>query len=221
MNAARRPRISRRAFTLIEILLAVALLGALLLALNVFIFSMGEIWGRGSEQRLFNEHVRAVTRHVEQLVRAAAIAPAALQSDASVLSVAEIRVGGGREPLVTFELPAGDRVLRWPGPPLPDVVCSLAAVSGRGLVIYWHSRHELGFEEDPPRNSTLSPLVTAMSYDYYQEDFRTWRNEARPQRDAQGRWLAPVRLRLRFTYGRMTTETTVVLPGPGAALPAF
>jgi prepilin-type N-terminal cleavage/methylation domain-containing protein len=221
MNVARRHASCRRAFTLIEILLAVALLGALLLALNVFIFSMGEIWGRGGEQRLFNEHVRAVTRHVEKLVRAAALAPVALQGDDPALTVTEIRVSGGKEPLVTFELPAGDRVLPWPGPPLPDVVCALAAVSGQGLVIYWHSRHELGFEDDPPRSTVLSPLVSAVSYDYYQEDFRTWRNETKPQRDSKGQWLPPARLRLRFTYGQMTTETTIVLPAPGGALPAF
>ena len=69
----RRPR----GFSLLEILVAVALLGMLLLALNVFIFSMGEIWGRNSEQRLFDQHVRAVTRHVENLLRSATLSPAA------------------------------------------------------------------------------------------------------------------------------------------------
>lgn len=74
-HPSRRSSGRRSAFTLIEILLAVALLGGLLLALNLFIFSMGEIWGQGREQRLFNEHVRAVTRHVEKLLRTAALAP--------------------------------------------------------------------------------------------------------------------------------------------------
>ena len=212
---------NRRAFTLIEILLAVALLGALLLALNVFIFSMGEIWGRGSEQRLFNEHARAVTRHVEKLLRAAALAPGALQGGDAPLSVQEIRLAGGTEPLLTFELPEGDRVLPWPEHPLPDVVCSLSSVSGQGLVIYWHSRLELGFEEEAPRPTVLSPYVTGLSYDYYQEDFKTWQNQARPQRDGQGQWSPPARLRLQFTYGKLTTETTVVLPLAADALPAF
>ncbi|MBI3878047.1 MAG: prepilin-type N-terminal cleavage/methylation domain-containing protein, partial [Verrucomicrobia bacterium] len=69
------PRRQSRGFSLVEILLAVALLGALLLSLNVFIFSMSEIWGQNADKRLFEQHVRAVTRHVDRLVRGAAISP--------------------------------------------------------------------------------------------------------------------------------------------------
>jgi prepilin-type N-terminal cleavage/methylation domain-containing protein len=64
-----------RGFSLIEILVAVALMGMLLMGLNTFMFSMGEIWGKGGEQRLFDQHVRAVTRHVEKLLRSAARSP--------------------------------------------------------------------------------------------------------------------------------------------------
>ena len=64
-----------RGFTLIETLLAAALLGALLLALNFFVFSMAEIWGRGAERRLFEQHVRAVTREVEDMIRRGALPP--------------------------------------------------------------------------------------------------------------------------------------------------
>src|SRR5262245_29771708 len=49
-------------FTLLEILLAVALVGLVLVALNTFVFSMGELWGQRSEVRLFEQHVRAVVR---------------------------------------------------------------------------------------------------------------------------------------------------------------
>jgi prepilin-type N-terminal cleavage/methylation domain-containing protein len=211
----------RSAFTLIEILLAVALLGGLLLALNLFIFSMGEIWGQGREQRLFKEHVRAVTRHVEKLLRTAALAPPVLAGTQAGLTVEEIRGVSGREPLLTFELPTGDRVLTWPEAPLPNVVCSLSAAPGEGLVIAWHARIELRFLEDPPRRTVLSPLVTGLSYDYYQPDFRSWKNELKLQRDGTGEWPLPARLRLRFGYGSMTTETTVLLPSSMSALPAF
>ena len=211
----------RSAFTLIEILLAVALLGGLLLALNLFIFSMGEIWGQGREQRLFNEHVRAVTRHVEKLLRTAALAPPVLAGTQAGFTVEEIRGVSGRESLLTFELPTGDRVLTWPEAPLPNVVCSLSAAPGEGLVIAWHARTELRFLEDPPRRTVLSPLVTALSYDYYQPDFRSWKNELKPQRDGTGEWALPARLRLRFGYGQMTTETIVLLPSSMSALPAF
>lgn len=210
-----------RAFSLIEILLAVALLGGLLLALNMFIFSMGEIWGRGREQRLFNEHARAVTRHVEKMLRAAALAPTSLAGSSPLMTVEEIRGEGGTEPRLTFALPQGDRVLPWPDQALPDVVCSLGAAGNQGLVLFWHSRHEIDFAEQAPRPTVLSPWVTALTYDYYQEDFKSWQNQPQLQRDRQGLWLAPSRLRLRFALGKMTTETFIVLPVPTSALPVF
>ena len=58
----------RRGFTLLEVVLAVALSGMLLLAVNFFVLGLGELWGRGSEPRLFDRHVRGVTRFLESLV---------------------------------------------------------------------------------------------------------------------------------------------------------
>ena len=66
-----------RAFTLLELLLALALVGLLLVAMNTLVFSMGELWGRGSEPRLFDQHVRAVTRFLENELRASALPPRA------------------------------------------------------------------------------------------------------------------------------------------------
>ena len=204
---------SRSGFSLIEMLLAVALLGGVLLALNLFVFSMADIWDRNGARRLFDQHVRAVTRHVEVLFRRAVPAEVA---------PAEIQAGsGGPVPLLAFELPAGDRVLPWPGPALPDVVCALDAQRGRGLVLYWHSRLETRFEQDPPRAVVLTPLATGLTYDYYERDTGQWRRESRPRRGSAGHWLAPECITLRFAQGELQAETTVMLPVTTGALPAF
>lgn len=210
------------AFTLLEILVAVALLGALLLALNVFVFSMGEIWGRNSEQRLFDQHVRAVTRHVENLLRTATLSPGALAGLGHPLSVQEIRVpAGATEPVLTFDLPEGDRLLAWPEQPLPDVVCALAAHPDQGLVLYWRSRLENHFADQPFRATVLSSFGTALSYDYYQPDFKTWQRQTALQKERDGRWRLPDRLTLRFVHRQMSAETTVALPAANDGLPAF
>jgi prepilin-type N-terminal cleavage/methylation domain-containing protein len=214
------PRL-RAGFTLVEILVAMALLGAVLLALNTFVFSMGEIWGRGTEQRLFDQHVRAVTRHVESLFRRAALAGPPADNTAPI-GPQEIRTAtNGTVTLLTFELPAGDRTLPWPEEPLPDVVCSLDAREGAGLVLYWHSRLETKFDDDPPRATVLTPFGTAITYDYYDPDARSWHRYPALQKDAQGKWLSPDRIVLRFNHGKLTAESTLVLPRPSAALPAF
>lgn len=217
-----KARRHHRAFSLVEILVSVAVLGLLLLSLNVFIFSMSEIWGQNGDKRLFEQHVRAVTRHVEALVRSATISPPALAATTPPVAPKEIKVeSGAAEATLTFDLPAGDRVLPWPERPLPDVVCSLAARDGKGLILYWHSRVEARFADDGPRSLVLTPLVTAMSYDYYNPDFKSWQNQPRLLRDAAGQWQIPDRIRLRFTHATMTTESVITLPATTGGLPAF
>lgn len=211
----------RSAFTLVEILMAVALLGAVLLALNLFVFSMGELWGRNSEQRLFDQHVRAVTRHVDSLLRRAVLAGPGVANTAAI-GPERIRADtGASTQLLTFELPAGDRTLPWPEEPLPDVVCSLEARAGRGLVLYWHSRLETRFDDDPPRALVLSQFGAGLTYDFYDPVGKTWRSTPQLERDAQGKWPTPDRLTLRFVHGKMTAESSLVLPVASAALPAF
>lgn len=209
------------AFTLLEILLALALIALVLVALNTFIFSMGELWGRGTDIRLFEQHSRAVTRFLEHELRAAVLPPAA-RANSTPIGLQEIRPqGGSPENMLTFELPGGSRFFNWPGRALPEVVCSFQVRLHEGLVILWRSRLEKNFETDPPRESVVTPLVSAMAYDYYDESSNRWSTETALKLDSQGQPMTPQRLRFTFTYGKFTREAVVTLPVPGQALPAF
>ncbi|MBI5426570.1 MAG: hypothetical protein HZA32_21040 [Opitutae bacterium] len=208
-----------RAFTLIETLLAAALLGGLLLALNFFVFSMAEIWGAGAERRLFDQHVRAVTREVETMLRTAALPP--LQTDTPIFG-REVRLDDGRRmTLVSYELAEGSPRLPWKTAPLPDVVCGLAQQSNKGFVLYWQSRLEKDFDDAAPRAFILSPFGAELKYEYLEGDGNFWRVYDQLQRDNQGRWRMPQRLRLGFAHGTMKTETTVTLPPAPGALPHY
>jgi hypothetical protein len=124
-------------------------------------------------------------------------------------------------PLLTFDLPAGDRLLPWPEAPLPDVQCALGIAADRGLALYWQSRWELGFETAAPRATVISPLVKRLDYDYYQGDGQAWQTLTAPAPGQDGRQPLPARLRLHFQYDRFTADTVVNLPARVAALPAF
>ncbi|MBA4137913.1 MAG: hypothetical protein C0518_11395 [Opitutus sp.] len=213
------PGDAARAFTLIETLLAAALMGGLLLALNFFVFSMADIWGQGAERRLFEQHVRAVTREVESLLRTAALPP--LLNDPPIFA-REIRLDDGRRvsPL-TFELPEGTPRLPWPETALPDVVCSLVQQDGKGLMLYWQSRLEEKFDEAAPRAFMLSPFGAGLTYEYNESDGAVWRTYDQLQRTPAGAWSVPGRLRLKFIHGKMQVETTVVLPPSPGPLPHF
>jgi prepilin-type N-terminal cleavage/methylation domain-containing protein len=208
-------------FTLLEILLALALTALVLVSLNTFVFSMGELWGRNTDVRLFDRHVRAVTRFLEQELHTAALPPFS-SAGKTPIAPQEVRPPDGpADNLLTFELTAGNRLLDWPDRPLPEVVCSLAVRPRDGLVLLWHSRLEQKFSDDPPRATVITPLVTALAYDYYDADFRTWKTEETIRKTSAGQLQAPQRLRLRFAYGKLKRESVIALPAPTEGLPNF
>lgn len=212
---------SARGFTLLEILFALAIAAMVLVALNTLIFSMGELWGRNSDMRLFDQHARAVTRFLAQELRSAALPPYA-ETNSTPIIPQEIRPqNGSTENLLTFELTEGSRLIPWPDRPLPEVVCSLQARDRSGLWLLWHSRLEKKFNDDPPHETLITPFVTAISYDYYDPDFKNWKNETTLRRNSDNQLEIPQRLRLKFTYGKMTRETVIVLPSPSEGLPNF
>ena len=217
-SEARDPR---RGFTLLEILMALALTALMLVALNTFVFSMGELWGQRTDVRLFEQHVRAVTRFLEHELRAASLPPAA-RPNSTPIALQEIRPQSGlMEKMLTFELPSGSRLFTWPERPLPEVVCSFQARPGEGLILLWHSRLEKNFETDPPRETVVTPLVSGLTYDYYDADSNRWMTETMLKMDPQGQPMTPQRLRLKFAYNKLTSESVVTLPTPGEALPLF
>ena len=197
------------------------LVSLVLVGLNTFIFSMGELWGRNTDVRLFEQHVRAVTRFLDQELRAAALPPAAAPNSTPI-ALQEVRPQNGvMEKMLTFELPAGSRLFNWPDRPLPEVVCSFQARPNEGLILLWHSRLEKNFETDSPRETVVTPLVTGLAYDYFDPDFNRWSTETQLKMDPQNQPMTPQRLRLKFTYGKMSRESIVTLISPGSALPLF
>jgi prepilin-type N-terminal cleavage/methylation domain-containing protein len=211
----------RRGFTLLEILLALSLVGLVLVSMNTFVFSMGELWGRNGDLRLFDQHARAVTRFLESELRAAAFPPAARQGT-DPISAQEVRAQSGvSDNLLTFELPEGSRLLTWPDRPLPEVVCSLQVREREGLLLLWHSRLEKRFADEAPRETVITPLVTSMTFDYYDPAFKNWKNEPQLRRDSENRMMTPQRLRLKFVHGKLERENVIALPLTPEALPNF
>ncbi len=201
------------AFTLIEVLLALALLASLLAAINHFVFSMTEASTKNRDRFVFAQHARAVTRHVDELLAAAAASARASSVSVGAPAAAELRLPeGGTADLLAFDLPVGDRLLTWPGRPLPEVRCGLDWRPEEGLVLYWKSRLESDFATAEPRLAVVSPFVTALSYDYYDDATKTWSNEAELQRNESGALLTPQRLRLQFARRGQVIEEIIPLP---------
>ncbi len=221
MTRMMRRSSARRGMTLIELMVALALVSLVIIGLNTFVFSMTELWGRGREWRLFDQHVRAVTRFLELELRGASLPPATAPGQ-SAIEAAEVEVEFGRRAnLVTFGLREGSRLLEWPDRPLPDVWCALEVRRDQGLVLYWQSALEEDFDTEAPRELLLTPLVTKLAYDYYDPEFNRWETEEELKRGEDTELETPSRLRLTFTYRDHTVETVVRLPVVDEGLPAF
>jgi prepilin-type N-terminal cleavage/methylation domain-containing protein len=208
-----------RGFTLIEIILSVALVGLVMVGLNTFIFSMSELWGKNTDVRLFDQHVRAVTRFLQREIVHASLPPAAA-ANATPVGVQQITPSGApQENLITFMELSGSRIFTWPSVPLPEVYCSLQVRRDKGLYMLWHSDLENHFNDDPPRETLVSPFVTGLAYDYFDTDFNKWTTETALRTDSSNNPVPPQRLRITFTYEKLTREALVIVPAVGQALP--
>ena len=207
-------------FTLIEVLLSLMLIAMILTATTFFIFSMGELWGRGSDVRLFDRHARGLTRFLQSTIDRAGIYWDE-ENSARVSLVQPPGVGHFDEPLISFEVAEAPGFLVWPDVPLPSVVCYLQLVPDEGLYLLWHSRLEVDFEEQPPRGTLLSPFVSGMIYDYYDPETEIWSSFDRFETNADGDPLLPQRVRLVFYHDRMERETILTLPEKNATVNLF
>jgi prepilin-type N-terminal cleavage/methylation domain-containing protein len=214
---------SKGGFTLLEVLMAVTLGALLMVAASTFVFSMGELWGRGTDERLFDRHVRGVSRFMDGLLRGA-VATSGTTGEESAIWWAE---SGGNEymdsALLTFELQESPGVLVWPGEALPNVVCSFQLDRDDGLFLLWKSRLEMDFEDASPRRTRLSPFVRDIEYIYFdtESDPPEWDRASEPMTDSEGAPLLPSRLQISFEYGDSFRVADLVLPTTSTGVPLY
>jgi prepilin-type N-terminal cleavage/methylation domain-containing protein len=214
---------SRSGFTLLEVMVAVFIGAALLVATTAFVFSMGELWGKGANVWLFQKHVRGVSRFLEQ----------SIQTTSWKLPQGEAQTPvywnewGSREyqntPLLTFEMEKSPGVLVWPQSRLPYVVCSLEFEENEGLFMLWRSRLEEDFDEESPRKTLISPFVKDLKYYYidYEEEDAEWEVFEEPEKEADGSYQLPQRIELVFEYEGQEEKRQIILPTIFDGMPIF
>jgi len=214
---------SRRGFTLLEIMFAVFMGAAILVAATTFVFSLGELWGKGANIWLFQKHVRGVSRFLEQSFQTSSWK----LSNGEAESVVYWSNRGGREyeneELLTFELEKSPGVLVWSEDPLPYVVCSLELDDEDGLFLLWRSRLEEDFGEEEPRKTLISPFVKRIRYFYIdtEDENADWEVEEDPVKEADGTFTLPQRIEIVFEYEGREEKRQIPLPSLFDGVPMF
>ncbi len=214
---------SRRGFTLLEIMFAVFMGAAILVAATTFVFSLGELWGKGANIWLFQKHVRGVSRFLEQSFQTSSWK----LSNGEAESVVYWSNRGGREyeneELLTFELEKSPGVLVWSEDPLPYVVCSLELDDEDGLYLLWRSRLEEDFGEEEPRKTLISPFVKRIRYFYIdtEDENADWEVEEDPVKEADGTFTLPQRIEIVFEYEGREEKRQIPLPSLFDGVPMF
>lgn len=202
---------------------AVFMGAALLVAATTFVFSLGELWGKGANVWLFQKHVRGVSRFLEQSFQTSSWK----LSDGEVESVVYWSNRGGREyeneELLTFELENSPGVLLWPEDPLPYVVCSLELDDEEGLYLLWRSRLEEDFGEEEPRKTLISPFVKGIKYFYIdpEDEDAEWEIEEDPVKETDGTFTLPQRIEIIFEYEGQEEKRQIPLPSLFSGVPMF
>lgn len=230
----------RRAFSLLEIILAVAVSGMLLTFVMFHIVSLSNIWLNSGDNDFFQQHAEGVTVFLNSAFAASeAVEGGARRDDDAEVgetrdlerdSTTQARAiewssppgeGGFTDPLLTFRLKEVPGVMAYEGDPLPGITAYLKFERGQGLALIWHSRLETIEQSSDLRTTLLSQFVDDINYAYYDAEDDSWREEPEPYEDDGGRLLLPDFLKLTFIYQDEEIITTVHIPMTDANVPLF
>ncbi len=207
-------------FTLIEVLLALAIGGTLMTAIMVHVFSLSNIWMNSTGGDFFKQHVDGVTL----FLRNALSLSEGLNEEEKAAPVNWDRPPGYSdldEPLLTFRLKESPALYVWDGLPRPAVTSHIYFRERDGLSLLWYSRLDEVEDLNDVHRTHVSPYITEMTYCYYDRETDNWDLYDKPEKDREGQYLLPDFIKLKFEYEGEVKEIPFYLPPRSQDVPIF
>ena len=214
------------AFTLLEILMALAIASLLMVGVMQWMLNMAFIWQQRDENRFFKQHCEGVGTFLDAIL-ARSESPQEGESGAQADSpVAWARLPGASErddPLLSFRVEEPPALLVSKGLALPGVTGYL--FFDKGLIqILWHSRLQNLEEDDEVYLTTISTFLEEVEYAYWDSDNENWEVSTEPETDEEdsSAFVLPDFIRLTFKNedGDEHVET-VQIPSHSPTTPIF
>lgn len=222
---------TRDGMTLIEVVLAIAVAGFVLVSATSFLVSVSSIWAEREDRHFFEDHVDGVTEFLKACFSNAGMeiklendeGDGGSQSSSSLIgtigdAVAWARPPGFRDyedPLLNFTLANTPPLLIGESdlPPL-GVNIFLQFDKEEGLSLVWYSKLQEEVEDERDlRRTEISPLVTKLSYIYWDENIEKWEEEDKPMEgEGDEQFLLPRFIKIFFEKDGIQKERTLALP---------
>ncbi|MDC3335195.1 prepilin-type N-terminal cleavage/methylation domain-containing protein [Opitutales bacterium] len=222
--------IRKGGFSMIEVLLALAIGGLVLTAASSLLITISRAWAeRPATRDAFDAHVNGIAHFLTATIEEATFSNLNKEGAQEIGLKRPVGYSELQDPLIHFYLREGPPLLVWPTGPANRVHCYFHFEEGDGLSLLWFSelqelekndKGELELEDEDNLFKTLiSPLCEEIFYCYYgdedaaPDDIKNWDIESALQESVKsGEFRIPDFIKLVFKWEEEGLERTISLP---------
>ena len=220
---------SRRGFSLVEVLLALAIGGLVLMAASSLLVTISQSWAnRPATRDAFDAHVNGVAHFLTAMLEEATIPEVTGKNTKAVRLGRPVGFSDSDDPLIRFYLREAPPLYFWPHGPAPRVHSFLYLDEHDGLTVLWFSElQELEKnvegeweleDEDELFRTLISPFCREIYYCYYgdedagPDDIKDWDISSNLEENLQsGEFRIPAFVKLVFKWEEESLERTITL----------
>ena len=221
----------KKGFSMMEVLVALALGGLLLVSSTDLLVSISKRWIDGpSSKDAFDAHVNGVSRFLTAVMEEATVPTLNSSGNQAIDLRRPVGFSDSEDPLIHFYLRDAPPFFVWPKGPAQRVHAYLYFEEGEGLSIAWFSelqeleKNEEGEmapeDEDELFKTLVSPFCEAIHYCYYGDeddgelDIKEWEypTDLRESEKTEGKFQLPAFIKLVFRGEEEGLDRTITIP---------
>lgn len=214
-----------KAFSLLEILMALAVASLLMVGVMQWMLNMALIWQQRDENRFFKQHCEGVGTFLDGIL-ARSETPDSDSGTEADSPVAWARPPGANErddPMLSFRVEQPPALLVSKGLALPGITGYIYFEDGI-IQILWHSRLQDLEDDDEVYLTTLSTFLEEVEYAYWDSENENWEVSTEPETDEDDAtaFILPDFIRLTFQNEEGDEHVeTVQIPSHSPTTPIF
>lgn len=205
----RAPILKKKAFTLIEIVIALALGALILVASSSLLMSITQLWIKEGRLDNFQGHVHGVKTFLQTHLNGSYYRINDKLPTVQWSSPPQIH-SGINETFLSFYIYTPNPL--FPVESLSPVICYLNVDKKNGLSIIWHSFESISLGKEVEVYQTgLSPWAKDLKLHYYDTSMNTWEVLDSPKEDKVGKLELPDLLELKFSKEGEEDQSSFIL----------